>query len=204
MWSVGFDLKMTFSIRSKKRRMLALCITASALLLLPFCSQAFSGYDKYIKAYWSMYNPEVHWGIGWAQIKQESSFNCSAVSSAGAMGCAQFMPGTWRDMIKAGIVPENASPFDVKYALEAQAYYMRTQFNGWDREIRSHVSWVNLSLAGYNAGRGHLYAAQRACHGAIEYEDIVECLPDITGHHHKETIDYVQKINQYKVERFGF
>lgn len=195
---------MKFLQRLRSRPTLARCITASVLLLSPFYSQAYSGYDKYIKAYWTKYNPDVHWGYGWAQVKQESAFNCDAVSPVGAMGCAQFMPGTWNDMVKAGVVPEGASPFDVKYALEAQAYYMRTQFNGWSRKNRSYESWVNLSLAGYNAGRGNLYKAQRLCGGAMEYSEIVECLPSVTGHHHKETIGYVERINRYKQERFRF
>lgn len=145
----------------------------------------------------------VHWGVGWAQVKQESAFREGAVSPVGASGLAQFMPGTWGDMIKAGIVPAGSTPFDVKYSLEAQAYYMSTQLAGWQREGRTYTSWVKLALAGYNAGRGHLYTAQRKCYGVMEYADIMKCLPAVTGQHSQETSGYVEKIETYYFLRFG-
>lgn len=177
-------------------------LVAACLLLPSFC-QAYSGYDKLIKAYWSQYNPSVPWGLGWAQVKQESAFDCNAVSPVGAMGCAQFMPATWLDMIEAGVVPKDSTPFDTRYALEAQAYYMRTQFNGWQTKNRTFESWIKLGFAGYNAGRGNLYKAQKVCDGVMEYSQIMECLPSITGRHAKETSGYVSKITEYFYRRFG-
>lgn len=77
-------------------------------------------------------------GLSLAQINQESGFDANAVSSAGAKGAAQFMPGTWQTY-------GNGSPFDPNAASIAWAKYMRhllAMFNGrWD-----------LALAGYNGG----------------------------------------------------
>ncbi|MGE4426778.1 MAG: transglycosylase SLT domain-containing protein [Solirubrobacteraceae bacterium] len=74
-----------------------------------------------------------------AQLRQESGFNPAAVSSAGAQGIAQFMPGTASGM---GL----RDPFDPAQAIDAQARLMATLL----RQFGS----VQLALAAYNAGPG--------------------------------------------------
>jgi soluble lytic murein transglycosylase-like protein len=59
------------------------------------------------------------------------------VSSAGAQGIAQFMPGTAR-----GIGLRN--PFDPEQAIDAQAHLMR--------DLLRQFGAVPLALAAYNAG----------------------------------------------------
>jgi cell wall-associated NlpC family hydrolase len=57
-----------------------------------------------------------------AQIEAESGFDARAVSDVGALGLAQFMPGTWRGSWN----PWRAqSPFDATAAIDAQARYLR-------------------------------------------------------------------------------
>lgn len=51
-----------------------------------------------------------------------------------------------------------------------------------------------ISMASYNAGAGHLIKAQRICGGGNLYKQIIPCLPQVTGRHSKETIDYVEQI----------
>jgi hypothetical protein len=86
-----------------------------------------------------------------AQLFQESGFNPRAQSSVGAMGIAQFMPGTWpgwgRDENGNGV----ASPWEPEDAIPAAARY--------DCGIAKQVEKVpgdqaGLMLAGYNAGPG--------------------------------------------------
>ena len=83
------------------------------------------------------------WNVGAAllaaQLYAESNFNPFAVSSAGAQGIAQFMPGTARAL---GL----DDPFDAAQAIDAQAHLMRDLL----REFGS----VPLALAAYNAGPG--------------------------------------------------
>ena len=88
-----------------------------------------------------------------AQLQQESGFNPTAVSLAGAQGIAQFMPGTWaawgRDANGNGL----ASPFEPADAINAQGRFMcdllrRAETSGLTG------SPVELALAGYNAGWG--------------------------------------------------
>jgi hypothetical protein len=84
-----------------------------------------------------------------AQLFQESGFNPRATSPVGAMGIAQFMPGTWpswgRDENGNGV----ASPWEPEDAIPAAARF--------DCAIAKQVAAVpgdvaGLMLAGYNAG----------------------------------------------------
>jgi hypothetical protein len=83
------------------------------------------------------------WSVGAAllsaQLYAESSFNPFAVSSAGAQGIAQFMPGTARSY---GL----SNPFDANAAIDAQAHLMH--------DLLRQFASVPLALAAYNAGPG--------------------------------------------------
>jgi hypothetical protein len=74
-----------------------------------------------------------------ALLKAESDFNTRSVSSAGALGIAQFMPGTARGM---GV----GDPFDPAQAIPGAARLLASGI----REFGS----VPLALAAYNAGGG--------------------------------------------------
>ncbi len=87
------------------------------------------------------------WSVGAAllaaQLQQESDFNPRSVSSAGAQGIAQFMPGTARSY---GL----ADPFDAAAAINAQAHLMH--------DLLRRFASVPLALAAYNAGPGRVAA----------------------------------------------
>jgi soluble lytic murein transglycosylase-like protein len=72
-----------------------------------------------------------------AQLYAESNFNPFARSGAGALGIAQFMPGTAASL---GL----ADPFDAERAIDAQAHLMR--------DLLRQFGSVPLALAAYNAG----------------------------------------------------
>ncbi|MEM7490154.1 MAG: lytic transglycosylase domain-containing protein [Pseudomonadota bacterium] len=71
-------------------------------------------------------------------VRQESGWNPSAVSHKGALGLAQLMPGTARQL---GVDPRNP-----KENLDGGARYLAMQY-------RKFGSW-RLALAAYNAGPG--------------------------------------------------
>jgi soluble lytic murein transglycosylase-like protein len=74
----------------------------------------------------------------------ESSFRPTAVSSAGAQGLTQLMPGTARSL---GVT----DPFDPQQNLNGGASYLATQLRRFGR--------VDLALAAYNAGPGAVASA---------------------------------------------
>lgn len=72
-------------------------------------------------------------------IVQESRYNPRAHSPVGAIGMAQLMPGTARDL-------QVVSPWNVEDNLRGGARYLR-------RQLDEFASW-NLALGAYNAGPG--------------------------------------------------
>jgi soluble lytic murein transglycosylase-like protein len=80
-----------------------------------------------------------------ALVWQESRWNPSAVSRAGAIGLAQLMPGTARDL--------GVDPRDPIQNLAGGARYLRQQLNRFDGDVEK-------ALAAYNAGPGRVMTAR--------------------------------------------
>jgi soluble lytic murein transglycosylase-like protein len=72
-----------------------------------------------------------------AQLFAESNFNPFAHSPVGALGIAQFMPGTARSY---GLI----DPFDAEASIEAEAHLMR--------DLLRRFGSIALAVAAYNAG----------------------------------------------------
>lgn len=79
-----------------------------------------------------------------ALVWQESRWRPGAVSSAGARGLAQLMPGTARQM--------GVNPNDPHANLEGGARYLRMQLDAFGGDVEK-------ALAAYNAGPGRVQAA---------------------------------------------
>ena len=97
-----------------------------------------------------------------AQLRRESGFDPAARSSAGALGIAQFMPGTARTY---GL----GDPFDPDDAIDAQAHLMR--------DLLRAFGAVPLALAAYNAGP----APVRACMCVPAIPETQAYVADILG-----------------------
>lgn len=99
-----------------------------------------------------------------AVAHQESGFNASAVSPAGARGLMQLMPGTARSL---GVDPDN--PLQ---AIDGAARMLRGLLN----EFGS----VDKALAAYNAGPG----AVHRYHGIPPYPETRRYVPAVLGYQH--------------------
>ena len=105
---------------------------------------------------------------------KEDVIKCGRKSSAGAMGIAQFMPGTWPSY-------GNGSPCNVKDALPAYVKLM-------SKLLDMFPGRIDLVLAGYNWGP-YRQILKNAKNNNIPFKDLKEKMP-------KETYRYVTSILQ--------
>lgn len=181
-------------------RILALAILVGmAIGWTPATAKTFpSRYDTDIQNAVDRWWPDYPAWLAWkAQLYQESRLDPAAVSPVGAQGLAQFMPGTWAGVARELRLPTGASPTQ-DIAIDAGAYYMARLRRSWSapRPTEDHHQ---LAQASYNAGLGHLLAAQKRCGGPALYAEIIVCLPAVTGARNSaETIGYVTSIAKWR------
>lgn len=184
-------------------------IIAACAFWLPASSPASSSpsfpdrYDTEIERAAERWLPGMPWRMWKGQLAAESGLDPAAVSPVGAAGLAQMMPGTWREVREAmgwGLV----SPHDVRYAVEGGAFYLARLIRFWSSPRPVEDKW-KLGQASYNSGAGNILRAQRACGNPVLYDEIVRCLPQVTGRFAQETLSYVPRIwrlwARFEVER---
>lgn len=133
------------------------------------------------------------------QMFAESRFKNEAVSPAGAMGVAQFMPGTVKDMQRFGPQFENFDPMDPRQAKEAQETYMMSFFTApWNKG--NEENQMVKSLAAYNYGSGNLLKLlEKLKDEGVDIYDSTEWISRLP----EETKTYVKEIMYGDNER-GF
>lgn len=117
----------------------------------PSLSGSISPFDDLIKAYASEYG--FDWRLIAAQMYEESRFDPSARSFAGAVGLMQVLPRTAAEL---GI----ESPHLVEEGIHAGVKYLRAVY---DRitDAASPEDRLWMALASYNAGYGHVRDGRR-------------------------------------------
>jgi hypothetical protein len=134
-WHFGFTLSPSSSPAMAQRRS---SDGVGGGALPAFVPEAYAGPIARASQRWS-----VSATLLAAQLEQESGFNPNAVSSAGALGIAQFMPDT---AAAYGLT----DPTDAAAAIDAQAHLMR--------DLLRQFGSVQLALAAYNAGSAKVAA----------------------------------------------
>jgi membrane-bound lytic murein transglycosylase F len=110
-----------------------------------------SEYDGFIKTYAN--SIDMDWRLLASQVYQESRFDPSAESWAGASGLMQVMPGTADDL---GI--KNLS--DPEESLRGGTTYLNQMYSYFD-EVPDPLDRMKLAMASFNCGYGHVQDAQR-------------------------------------------
>ncbi|WP_435234491.1 transglycosylase SLT domain-containing protein [Psychromonas sp. PT13] len=151
-------------------------------------------YEMQFKTAFSRYMPGHDYRLLKAQCFQESRFEPRAVSPIGAAGLCQFMPFTWKEAQSS--LRFSASVFSAQHNILAAAWYDSQMYRFWSSP-RPVLDRYNLMFASYNAGAGNIHKAQIRCNNALLFNDIMPCLPQVTGRHADETRTYVRRINEY-------
>ena len=122
-----------------------------------------------------------------AVTRQESAFNAGAVSSSGALGLMQLMPGTARDVAGKIGVPfiQDKLTHDPGYNVQLGTQYLADM-------LQRFGGSYELALAAYNAGPGRVARWMESIGdpraGKIDMVDWIEMIP------FRETRNYVQRI----------
>ena len=127
-------------------------------------------------------------------IKQESGFNKSAISSAGAVGFMQLMPQTAKEMARRMKIPfsKRRLKTDAKYNIKLGSYYINHLLNRFDN------SYV-LAIASYNAGPTNTkrwIKDNGDPRGFTDRYEVIDWIEKITF---PETRNYVQRIVENSV-----
>jgi soluble lytic murein transglycosylase len=129
----------------------------------------------------------VEWALVHGIIRQESSFDYTALSPVGARGLMQLMPGTADMMARKLGLPQRVDELttDPNYNIRLGSAYLQMLLNKYNGSYP-------LAVAAYNGGPGRVdgwlrqYGDPRA--GQIDIVDWIELIP-IT-----ETRNYVQRV----------
>lgn len=121
-------------------------------------------------------------GLVLAVIAQESAFNPLAVSSAGAQGLMQLMPGTVQHINEASDV-KVLDPFDAEQNVAGGCWYLKwVRSQVPESQVAEGEGW-KMALAGYNGGIGRVRSAiTKALAGApahpkARWEDVSPHMP---------------------------
>src|SRR5688500_3078394 len=130
--------------------------------------------------------PEADWTMVHAIARQESEFDASRISHAGAQGLMQLMPGTAREQAgKIGVAYLSAN------LMQDSQYNIRLGNSYFQRMLNSYGSYP-LAVAAYNAGPGNVNKWLRQNGdprtGAVSWLDWIERIPIF------ETKNYVARV----------
>ena len=177
------------------------------LLVFPTGSYGFEKYnriktyDGYFKKYSKrFFGPGFDWHFFKSQAIAESGLMPEARSQVGAVGLMQIMPATYKEILKKNPYIKGSRNHP-RWNIAAGIFYDRRLWKMWKAK-RPFRDRINFTFAAFNAGAGNILKAQEAAKkrglNPNLWPSILIGLPQVTGKHSKETINYVKKINQVK------
>ncbi len=153
-------------------------------------------YNRWFKKYsHRFFARAVNWHWFKAHGFAESSLNPLAVSSAGARGLMQIMPGTSKELAARLGVPD--LPFDSKISIMMGISYDRQMWERWKIQTNKRQR-LRFMFSSYNAGLGNIRKAWRLSVNKKSWDSTAQRLPQITGKHAIETILYVRRIEKLR------
>lgn len=177
--------------------LILLPILAGCILSVAQAGVCPAAWDKTFQGATRIFMPQGlkhEWRLLKAQALTESACRDNVCSHVGACGVMQIMEATWSDLNSH----DHASIFDPKMNIIEGVKYQAWQTGNWLGRDRTGREAYELGAAGYNAGLGNILKAQARCGGARLWDDVASCLPQITGRHSKETIEYVKRIERWE------
>lgn len=163
--------------------------------------RATTAYDQHFRTLAEVYFGQIRicaqpfdWRWIKAQALAESNLDPRAVSSAGARGIMQLMPGTSSDLAREMNLPD--TPFDPLINIKMGIYYDCKMYRIFAAE--SGLERLRYMFAAYNAGPGNIIRAQAKANPPDQWWAVAKELPKITGiGNSRQTIDYVARIETY-------
>jgi membrane-bound lytic murein transglycosylase F len=157
-------------------------------------------FRKYTKRF---FGPGHDWRVFKAQGITESNLNPDATSAVGARGLMQLMPSTYADIRSKN--PEIGEINDPEWNIAAGIFYNRQLWLKWE-DSAANPYRREFMFGSYNAGRGTILRAQKLAIGKSldgrVWPSIRNVAPEVPGWRHKETLDYVQRI-QFSLDRMN-
>ena len=154
-----------------------------------------SHFRKYSKRYFGV---AFNWHYFKAQAVAESNLNPDAQSRVGAQGIMQIMPSTYAEIQRKHRVIDGGV-MEPRWNIAAAIWYNKTLFDFW-RKDRTLIERLRFMFASYNAGKGNLLKAQRQAINVglnpRQWHSVRQVLNKVTGKHSRETIGYVDRIEQ--------
>ena len=173
--------------------------TVSASDFPPVTSKRWtSKYDRYFRKYTKrFFGPGFEWKWFKAQAIAESNLNNEAKSWVNAKGIMQIMPKTFHEIKK-----KNPSFVDIdepRWNIAAGIYYDHQLYQKWEAK-RPLNDRMFFTFGSYNAGFRTIVKAQRTSKKVGLNENlwlsIKSIAPKVPGWRYRETVGYVDKINE--------
>lgn len=112
-----------------------------------------------------------------AQAMAESNLDPKAISSHGARGIMQLMPGTSAELAAEMSLPDD--PFDPMLNIKMGIYYDLKMYRIFAAE--TDLERLRFMFAAYNAGAGNIIKAQKLASPTDQWWAVAKELPRITG-----------------------